>query len=459
MTVTSRHLDLSSDLTAEEIEERDQLLDRYKKYLSVTAHQASRLLGVDAERIEIVLPAHWRPSDLRKDSLPRAGAVPRYNITSLIAVKEDRDLDKINPLVVIQAEKQMNLLMREQAPTRKEAQKWHYTTVEDVLGRDMLLVGKFSSREAAEELLRLTFIREVAWSPDDDLQEGMNWCARLAYGNLEKNELIEEGVELSVLVPPCPQEQTVAEYRDRVVDGLMLALTRGELTVESVDICSGYVLDQDKNRRFEKAAKREFERNELLKEILTYYLQGLWKGKREELTERFRTALVDVPIAATLPLEALVYLGVVVFRRLDEIRALLDLGPAPDPKTYPTPNLYGTDPKVWSRFLSQPTKVIYRDGRWLRAIKLESIGRMLGLQMVLSSRGANYSLAVKKDGTSAGTLHLNRLLKKARRLMMDITTGEWIDQDIGVVDPYRIFAGLARGILQTQEKKGRGDGV
>lgn len=178
----------------------------------VTAAQAEKILKVPRGRIAQVMPAEESTQQERVD---------HFDISLLVEVLNNSHNQDVDEHYYVIAEYQLGLLQAEAEPTPQQIGLYEMSWASNVF-RNPHFLPKFKSADIVRELLRKAFLRAVVWCDDKILQEGLGYYDILAYGRLDEDTDVTKAVCLKIALPECPKEMSVQDYRQAIIDQLLV---------------------------------------------------------------------------------------------------------------------------------------------------------------------------------------------------------------------------------------------
>lgn len=406
---------------------------------SLTAVQAGKVLGVSPERIELVLDSndggninHFMRGRPRK---------PRYDIDAIYAVKTNVGCDRFDPVFLEIAAARLRLLEMATEPTSEMIRATQTGYAENIFREPSHYILQVRKYETAEDIMRKSAVRMVAWADDESLKQGFRWRAVLAYGSLETARPAVKALQLFVYVKPCPDGKDVDAYRHELMDGLLLGKKEPKAVLQNTKLFADWIVEEDTCPAFAKALADHYDDFDEIK-AWTEPLITKWKGRESELTSLIRRDMRWIcPIVESLSIRELIAFYA-CFGQLSEVEGILKAGPKPEIINIPQSCPCTED--VWKQFVTSKSDLVMIDGRWAKVIPLDLVGRMLGLRMRLNSRHS-YGWAYRQDGSLIKGQQLQNLYKLADKLAVDILSGEVIDIKGNSVDTKSYFSEVAVG--------------
>ena len=426
---------------------------------SMTAVQAAGKLGVTSERIELVLePKEEDDFDFFTDGRRGGSRKPHYDIASIHAVKTNTGCEEFDPVILEIAADRLRLLEMTSEPTKEMVRATQTAYISNIFREPCHFILQVRRRETAEDILRRSAVRMIAWTDDESLTQGFRWWAILSYGSLETARAAEKALQLFVDVMPCPEGKDIKTYRHELMDGLMLNREAPRTVFEDIRIFADYVVEENRCPEFAKALATRYDESEELQNWAEPLL-AKWKGHESELTALMRRDHRWIcPIVQSLSVREQVAFHA-FFGDLKDIEGIMKAGPKPSAMNIP--QLCPCDESVWRQFITRKAELVQAGGRWAKPIPVDLTGRMLALRMQLVYKRPSMGYAYRSNGSFIKGQELLDLTHRARRLAVDALTGEVIDLDGNPVDAAKYFPDVAGGdvgpvpahILEKQEKR------
>lgn len=218
------------------------LNDNKEENLSdVTAAQAEKILKVPRERIAQVLTPHPMLDDF--GARRREKLVPRYDITLIEDVLNHRQSHPADECFYVIAEHELELLQADEAPSAEQVSRYQHAWACNVF-RNPHYMPMFRTKAIAEEILKKSVLRRIAWASAEELEDGFEYGLGVAYGEPEADQVETSALIIGTAVPPCEEaEMDVEDYRQALLDMLMMDLSELDEAMHSYTLWSDEVFE------------------------------------------------------------------------------------------------------------------------------------------------------------------------------------------------------------------------
>lgn len=406
----------------------------------VTAAQAEKLLKVPRERISKVLPV---------EENTRQERVEHYDISLLVEVLNNTHHLDVDEHYYVLAEYQLGLLQAETEPTPQQIGRYEMSWASNVF-RNPHFLPKFKSSDIVKEILRKAFLRAIVWSDDKIIQEGVEFYDFLAYGKMDEDTDTTKCVCLKVALPECPEEFSVQEYRQAIIDQLMVEPESVDGGFHSLTLCGDGSVYRRNCPELAKELQSIWDNDEDLQDWLGNIRKEIPGIQDQQIEDQIREGFVDqCPIVKKLTLQQkIAFEG--SFGNLDglatELKRKLD-------KEYwrTIPNKYNIPEQEWQKICVTGLKNIQGEGNQFEWIKFPGyyLPRIFGYR-VYFGKTSRTSFGYKENGNRLNERELANLKSRLSNIGILIKTGEIVRGDHYGFSAYhidfdKVFHGIQKG--------------
>ena len=406
----------------------------------VTAAQAEKILKVSRNRISKILPIQQNTRQER---------VEHYDISLLVEVLNNTHHLDVDEHYYVIAEYQLGLLQAEAEPTPQQIGRYEMSWASNVF-RNPHFLPKFKSADIVKEILRRAFLRAIVWSDDKTLQEGVEFYDLLAYGKMDEDTDTTKCVCLKVALPECPEEFSVQEYRQAIIDQLMVEPESADGGFHVLTLCGDGAVYRRHCPELVKELQTIWDNDEDLHNWLVNIRKRIPGIQDQQIEDQIREGFADqCPVVKKLTLQQkIAFEG--SFGDLDglmtELKRRLD-------KDYwrTIPNKYNIPEQEWQKICVTGLKNVQGKGNEFEWIKLPVcyLPKIFGYR-VYFGKTFRLSFGYKEDGNRLNERELARLRSYLSNIGILVKTGEIVRGDqygfrAYPIDFDKIFHGIQKG--------------
>ena len=406
----------------------------------VTAAQAEKILKVSRNRISKILPIQQNTRQER---------VEHYDISLLVEVLNNTHHLDVDEHYYVIAEYQLGLLQAEAEPTPQQIGRYQMSWASNVF-RNPHFLPKFKSADIVKEILRRAFLRAIVWSDDKTLQEGVEFYDLLAYGKMDEDTDTTKCVCLKVALPECPEEFSVQEYRQAIIDQLMVEPESADGGFHVLTLCGDGAVYRRHCPELVKELQTIWDNDEDLHNWLVNIRKRIPGIQDQQIEDQIREGFADqCPVVKKLTLQQkIAFEG--SFGDLDglmtELKRRLD-------KDYwrTIPNKYNIPEQEWQKICVTGLKNVQGKGNEFEWIKLPVcyLPKIFGYR-VYFGKTFRLSFGYKEDGNRLNERELARLRSYLSNIGILVKTGEIVRGDqygfrAYPIDFDKIFHGIQKG--------------
>lgn len=413
----------------------------------VTATQAEKILKVPRDRISKVLPVEENTQQER---------VEHYDISLLVEVLNNTHHLDVDEHYYVLAEYQLGLLQAVNEPTPQQIGRYEMSWASNVF-RNPHFLPKFKSADIVKEILRKAFLRAIVWTDDKTIQEGVEFYDLLAYGKMDEDTDTTKCVCLKVALPECPEDFSVQEYRQAIIDRLMVEPESADGGFYILTLCGDGALYRRNCPELVKELEAIWNNEEDLQNWLANIRKEIPGIQDQQIEEQIREGFVDqYPIVKKLTLQQkIAFEG--SFGDLDglatELKRKLD-------RDYwrNIPNKYNITEPEWRKICVTGLKNVQGQGNQFEWIKLPVcyLPKIFGYR-VYFGKNFRLSFGYKDNGNRLNKRELAKLKSRLSNIGILIRTGELVRGDqygfnARLVDFDNIFHGIQKGEIDEVPK-------
>ncbi len=280
--------------------------DKAQSLSDITAAQAEKILKVPRERIAQVLTPnpmlvdHW-------SSRRRTKLVPRYDITLIADVLNHRQSHPADECFYVIAEHELELLQAKETPAAEQVSRYQHEWACNVF-RNPHYMPMFRTKAIAEEILKKSVLRRIAWASAEELEEGFEYGLGVAYGEPEEDQVETSALIIGTTVPPCEAGMNVEDYRQALLDMLLMDLSELDEAIHSYTLWSDEVFELSRAPEFQKRLEDIYDDEDVQQDWLEL-LKACPSASEEQILIRIQKRYRDLQLVKSLtPHQLIVFL-------------------------------------------------------------------------------------------------------------------------------------------------------
>ncbi len=416
-------------------------LKKEQELQEVTAEEAEKLLKIPRERIAQVLTPNSEVEDCHR----RPNAAPHYDIMLIADVLKNQHSYDVDDSYYVIADYQLGLLQADETPTKEAIHRYDYGWACNIF-RNPHYMPKFRTKEIAAEILKKSVLRRIAWEPAEELKEGFLYSLCATYGNIEKPTMATQGLVIATDVPACPEEMEVEEYRQELLDMLLMDPNLLDAALRPFTIFSDEVL-YSHSQEFENRLDEIYNEDEIQQDWLEL-LKDCPFVSEDEIINHIRGKYQEYRIVRVLKPHALISF-LFLFGSFREVKS--DLIVKYDSHAWKRiPNLYGMPKEQWEMFCKKGLKntIYFGEIKLIPFRKFKNIAAMYGFNVHFSDTRER-STGFYADGQGMTMAQLIKFRSQLQNFGIGIHDGQLYQ--IGQFDATPVkFDKIFGGIMKKQ---------
>ena len=392
----------------------------------VTAEQAARILKVPRGRIVKVLTPN---------ATDQANAKKRYNVSILADVLKNQQSLPWDECFYVIAEHELELLQADKDPSAEEISRYKYVPAFNIF-REPRYVPMFHTKEIADEILKKSVLRRIGWASDEELEEGFDYLLGVVYGEQEKQQPETPGRIIGIRVPPCPEELEIEEYRQALIDTLMMSSEGLDADIRDYTLWSDKVFDLKQAPDFAERLGEIYE-DEDIQHQWRKLLKVCPFASEEQILNHIRQIHSSLPLVKSLTPHQLIACQF-LFGDIDELKTEL-IAENNKNAWKNIPNLFGMSEEYWKTFCAEGLRHVFHfiNRKYILFKRFRNIAEMYGYKVHFAKKIED-SAGFYADGKSIPAEELVKIKAGLDKLGIDILSGKlfYLDKNSAIEEKF-----------------------